>query len=328
MMSTQRFLVRGRLPLLAAMAVLLSGCSVQEQRLPGLAGPSELGLGMAISATPEILPRDGSSISTITVKTFDSNGKPLANQRLIMEANAGVLSASEVVTNTSGVATLTFLAPGLNENVAVASIFATPVQNTHYQNANSRIVQIALMGPFVPDESFTFSPEEEIVPYSFVDFDALTPEEGKVRCGAACTYAWDFGDGNTASGQGARHQYTGPGLFKVTLTVTTASGTFGTAIKFVPVGMPDPPVADFSPNPASPTAPANVFFNASASTVGAGADIVQYVWNFGDGSPSATTTIPGVAHAYPVAGQYSVSMYIVDSLGRRSTAKVVPLTVQ
>jgi chitodextrinase len=327
MMSTNRLFSDRRLSVIALTVLLVSGCTVGEQKLPELAGPSELGLGMSLTARPEILPRDGSSVSVITARTFDSNGKALPNQRLIVQADAGVLSAAEVVTDGNGVATFTFLAPGLNENVAVASIFATPVQNTHLQNDNSRIVQIGLIGPFVPDESFTFLPEEDIVPFQAVDFDALTPEEGKVRCGSACTYSWDFGDGGTGTGQGIRHAFSGPGLFKVTLTVATFSGTFGTSIKYVPVGLPAPPVADFRPNPASPTAPANVFFDASASTVGPGATLDQYIWNFGDGT-TATTTVAAASHNYGTAGQYSVSLIVVDSLGRRSAPKVVPLTVQ
>src|SRR6185369_11880580 len=34
---------------------------------------------------------------------------------------------------------------------------------------------------------------------------------------------WDFGDGTTANTQNATHQYTQPGIFPVTLTITTQS---------------------------------------------------------------------------------------------------------
>ena len=67
----------------AAIAVLSSGCTVQEQEMPGLAGPSELGLGMSLTAAPEFLPRDGSSISRLRPEhRFDSNAAPKPNQRL------------------------------------------------------------------------------------------------------------------------------------------------------------------------------------------------------------------------------------------------------
>ena len=77
------------------MAVLASGCTVQEQPTPDLAGPSELGLSLSVVAQPEILPRDGSSMSSIIITAFDSNGKPKPNQQLILTADAGTLNAVE-----------------------------------------------------------------------------------------------------------------------------------------------------------------------------------------------------------------------------------------
>ncbi|MDI9365911.1 MAG: PKD domain-containing protein [Flavobacterium sp.] len=38
-----------------------------------------------------------------------------------------------------------------------------------------------------------------------------------------------------------------------------------------------------------------------------------YVWNFGDGSPEQTTTIPNIKHAYTVVGNYSVRLISIDS---------------
>ena len=320
MMSTIRILSRGRLPLVAAIAVLLSACTVKEQDLPGLAGPSELGLGMSATAAPELLPRDGSSMSTITLRTFDSNGKPLPNQRLWVTADAGTLSADEVLTNANGVATLTFIAPGLNENVGVVSIFASPIQGTHLQNVNSRIVQIGLRGPFIPDESFTFAPDEDIVPFQGVNFDALTPEQGKVRCGTACSYHWDFGDNTTNqpnSGQGVQHQFPAAGLYTVTLTVTTVSGTFGQSSKLVPVGLPAPPESIFTVNPSGPRVGVNVVFDGSNSTVGQGAQIVSYRWT---GIGGGVQTTPVVTTTFATAGSVTVTLTVTDNLGRSNSS--------
>ena len=328
MMSTNRLLSRGRLPLVAVIAVVLSGCTVQEQNIPGLAGPSELGLGMSLTAAPEFLPRDGSSMSTITARTFDSNGKPLANQRLTLQADFGILSTTEVLTNGDGVATFLYIAPGMNENVSVASILAAPVQGTHYQNANPRVVQIRLMGPFIPDESFTFSPDEDIVPYQGVNFDALTPEEGKVRCGLACTYSWDFGDNTSRSGQGlqgVQHEFTVAGLYMVTLTVTSPSGTFSKASKLVPVGLPVPPEAIFTVNPSGPAVNDTVVFDGSNSRVGRGAQIDSYRWT---GLPGGVQTGSVVSAVFTSAGEVTVTLTVTDNLGRSNsstqTVTIVP----
>ena len=86
------------------MAVLVAACTVQEQTAPALSGPSELGLALSVVAAPEILPRDGSSMSTITVTAFDSNGQPKPGQRLILSATPAV-EPTEVVTGADGRAT-------------------------------------------------------------------------------------------------------------------------------------------------------------------------------------------------------------------------------
>jgi PKD domain-containing protein len=56
-----------------------------------------------------------------------------------------------------------------------------------------------------------------------VDFTAEPPDSAKQP-----TYAWNFGDGS-AAGQGAQvsHTFDKPGVYKVVLKVTDASGGFG-----------------------------------------------------------------------------------------------------
>ena len=40
----------------------------------------------------------------------------------------------------------------------------------------------------------------------------------------------------------------------------------------------------------------------------------SYVWNFGDGSPEETTTVPKVSHVYTAVGNYRVRLVSIDSL--------------
>jgi PKD repeat protein len=47
--------------------------------------------------------------------------------------------------------------------------------------------------------------------------------------GTIASYAWDFGDGATASGVQAQHTYANPGEYTVTLTVRDDKGAQGTA---------------------------------------------------------------------------------------------------
>ncbi len=82
------------------------------------------------------------------------------------------------------------------------------------------------------------------------------------------------------------------------------------------------PVAVFSSNPASGTAPLTVRFNASQSyqTGGSSASIVNYQWSFGDGSATLNTTSPSTTHTYGSPGTFPVTVTITDSYGAESTS--------
>ncbi|MGB0514955.1 MAG: PKD domain-containing protein, partial [Wenzhouxiangellaceae bacterium] len=66
--------------------------------------------------------------------------------------------------------------------------------------------------------------------------------------GTITSYAWDFGDGTTASGVTASHTYAAEGSFNVTLTVTDDAGASGSDTQTVTVsdGINNPPVATFT----------------------------------------------------------------------------------
>ena len=55
-----------RLIFLSALAAL-PACTLGNQSAPSLAGPSELGVSLIVTASPDILNQDGVSTSAITV---------------------------------------------------------------------------------------------------------------------------------------------------------------------------------------------------------------------------------------------------------------------
>jgi PKD repeat protein len=55
--------------------------------------------------------------------------------------------------------------------------------------------------------------------------------------GSITSYAWDFGDGNTATGAGVGHTYAVEGIYTVLLTVTDNDGATDTESQNVPVGV-------------------------------------------------------------------------------------------
>ena len=256
MMSTNRLLSRGRLPLVALLAVMLSGCTVQEQRTPGLAGPSELGLALSVVAQPETLPRDGSSTAAIIISVFDAGGKPRSGQRMLLVADAGRLNPAEVLTGTDGRASASYIAPGVNERVSTATITAIPVgvAGGDATNVNVRTVRIVVLGPSIPFASFTFSPTSAAV-LDPVTFDASGSSLDGVACGSACSYSWNFGDGSSASDIVRQHPFGSSGVFNVTLTVTSlAHGTTNTSTRPIVIAPPALPVANFTFTPGAPAA--------------------------------------------------------------------------
>src|SRR5689334_23030100 len=67
---------------IVAAAALLGACSLDKQQMPPLSGPSELALSLSMTATPDQLPRDGSSQSVVTITARGPQGQPLANQHV------------------------------------------------------------------------------------------------------------------------------------------------------------------------------------------------------------------------------------------------------
>ena len=136
------------------------------------------------------------------------------------------------------------------------------------------------------------------------------------------SYAWNFGDGASASGPSATHAYLSAGSYTVTLTVTDANGNFTSASHLVSV-LDEPPAAAFRVVTTTPSTQRAVAFDASASADPDGT-IVGYAWQFGDGTV-ATGLSP--AHLYTAPGTYTVTLTVTDSTGQTSAPVSHQVTV-
>lgn len=85
-----------------------------------------------------------------------------------------------------------------------------------------------------PTASFTANPTSGESPLT-VNFDATASSDPD---GTIDSYAWNFGDGNTGSGQTTSHEYTSAGTYTVTLTVTDNHSATGTATDTITVTAP------------------------------------------------------------------------------------------
>ncbi len=160
-----------------------------------------------------------------------------------------------------------------------------------------------------PIAQFTHTPESGKPPLK-VAFDASDSSDPD---GTIISYHWNFGDGSTGTGQKINHTFNSKGIYVITLTVTDNHGLTGTAQGYVYVT--NPPVADFTMNPAIGVAPLTVSFDASSSYDPDGT-IVQYNWDFGDDVTGHGKT---VSHLFEGAGDYTVTLEVVDDYGADAT---------
>jgi large repetitive protein len=137
-------------------------------------------------------------------------------------------------------------------------------------------------------------------------------------------YAWNFGDGTTASGKTIAHTYQQGGEYLVTLTVTDDRGLSASVTSAVTVRAATAPTASFVFSPSTPEVGQEVYFNASSSQPGAGHTIVSYEWTMGSDSTRTGIT---VSKHYNEVGTYAVTLVVTDEVGQKGTiTNNVPVT--
>lgn len=167
-----------------------------------------------------------------------------------------------------------------------------------------------------PEAAFAFYPEEPVSGDTVRFTSTSTDEDGSI-----VSYEWELGDGTRSSQKDPDHVYNTAGTYQVTLTVTDDGGLTGSITQPVTVSDPTnvPPVAAFTHSPKDPKDGQTVWFNASTSTDEDGS-IVQYQWDFGDGTTFTGTTITA-SHTYHVTKEttFTVSLTVVDDDGATGT---------
>lgn len=142
-------------------------------------------------------------------------------------------------------------------------------------------------------------------PISFKDSSTISS--------GSLNFFWNFGDtGNadTSVVQNPEYTYSGPGIYTVTLTVTSDLGYSAQKTSIVEVGH-NPQVIFTSDNTCDKSA---VQFT-NGSTI-PGSVTLSYEWNFGDGTTSSQTN---PSRLYTAAGVYTATLKAVSSIGCSST---------
>jgi PKD repeat protein len=332
------------LPLVAA--VTAAGCT-KKTEAPPPTGPSELGLAVSVTASPDILDLDGLSQSQITVTTRGPDGSPVRDVPFNLDMifggqiqDVGRLSNKQPVTGSDGRAVVTYTAPaappsGNSDEMATVIISAVPV-GSDYKNAVARTVDIRLRprGVILPQAGspiprFTLSPTDpgEDVDIRF-DASSTIPSCFAIDAQGTCTqpgpgtitsYLWEFGNGRTGSGVTSHTFYSTRGTYTAKLTVTNDRGMSNSTSREITVTGVPTPTASFTASPQSVGVGERVNVDASASQPAPGGDrfLIKYEWSWGDGRTSE-----GVrqSHTYSQAGSYTITLTVIDNTGRTGTA--------
>jgi PKD repeat protein len=186
---------------------------------------------------------------------------------------------------------------------------------------------------YPPQASFIYTPTKYYVNMTVNFASSSTPEGYNDKI---TKYVWDFGDGTpkvTKTGNPPAstitHNYVLTGTFKITLNATDNEGLWSTTSKPITIYPEFGPTANFTWTPIVPYDIDTVTFDASHSTTGwcaktqSFSPIVNYTWNFHDGTGNITTTSNTITHMFGKEGNYSVYLTVVDACGRSNQVSAI-----
>ena len=298
--------------------IAAAACGLDNNAMPALSGPSGFGRSVVMTASPEQLPRDATSVSTVILELRDAGGLRIGGQIVNLGVSPGAsLSQSQVTTGPDGKATFAVVAPSSTAIMPNNSIVVTaaPVSgNSDLAITGSlSIVLLGTSNSTAPTAAFLVTPDAPEL-NQLATFDASTSKDEGSNCLDVCTYQWDFDDSTTAVGRVVTHSFSQARSYNVALTVTDAVGLTNTLRKFVTPTAPAAPTVTLTVAPNPPVVNQLATFTA-LGTPAAKHSIVRYEWNFGDGS--TTTSFSGsMAHTYSAPGIYSATIRVIDDLGQ------------
>jgi PKD repeat protein len=185
------------------------------------------------------------------------------------------------------------------------TVLLTVTDSEDLNGSQSQTLEVGIS----PVVYFTYSPD---LPFAgdLVTFNASASYDPD---GYIVNYTWDFGDGNitTISDPIITHVYTKGDNYMVRLVAIDNKGCSNSTSQIVTIE--DYPTADFVYSPSFPIAGETVTFNASSSSPNGGF-IVNYTWDFGDGT-QLNTSDPIATHTYAAHGDFMVTLTVIDNYG-------------
>ncbi len=183
-----------------------------------------------------------------------------------------------------------------------------------------------------PLAMFAVTPAPNLGEFAF-NFDASGSFDSDGSISNPAGYFWDFGDGTQdlgVSGPTLNYDYGVAGRFHATLRVQDNLGATGSARDSlgnvvtniqpshaslnITSGTPrdEPPFAIFTFSPGNPIVGQPVAFDGSSSFDPDGF-IVDYAWDFGDGSSPVHSASPIATHMFAASGSFTVTLTALDN---------------
>jgi gliding motility-associated-like protein len=163
--------------------------------------------------------------------------------------------------------------------------------------------------------NFSF-PAVSCLPNANVQFTNLSTVPNAAA--SSLTYAWDFGDPpsgtvNFSTAVDPAHVYVNLGPYNVKLTATTSDGCIHDTTIVLNTIHPQP-IASFTTDAIDVCIGAPFLFTSTSNP--ADGTIQSYSWDLADGS---TRTLGSFSYTYADTGTYTVSHFIINSFGCKST---------
>jgi hypothetical protein len=278
----------------AALAVIfaLNGCGLDEVDIPEIEGPSELGLSISLTASPDIVVADGFSSSLIQATVRDQNGALVAGRQVFMAITDSQGRTADIgnlrSTSGPGLGTGLVLTTGAN-GIAQASYEAPP--RTDLTGNSTVLVTVRPVG---------------------TDANGQVYRSVRIELRSAEPRLFP--------------QVPGNGLPVCGFVIEAVSGQCGVPVPTPqPSGSPSTP-ASTGPSPATPvtcTVKVNTTVLFQSTARDPDGTIVRYEWFFGDGTRDDK---PDLAKVYRTTGTFNITHLVTDNAGGQA-ACAASLTV-
>ena len=239
---------------------VLAACTMDKVAIPGFIGPSEYGLALKLTVSPDLLIADGTSQAVVRVEARGPDGKAVSGQDVFFEitdaggtfAALGNLNTNRVATGGDGFAQVVYTAPQRTDFTAnsfvmiVARIVGSDAGNQQYRSV--RLELRSAEPRLFPPNPANCPPDTDhgVDGCPFADFRAEFGPGGQLllqsicvdsvdkagRLGTIVRYSWDFGDGSEREDKpDVNHRYSAPGIYNVQHSCTDDNGALDVITK-------------------------------------------------------------------------------------------------